>query len=68
VAQLYSQALGSLSVAFYDSQDYGGSMLARLHSGGKMGHADRIKAFPLTECIFNRAEILFFRTGHRLNR
>jgi hypothetical protein len=33
VAQLYQQALSSLFVAFYDSQGYGGGILARLHTG-----------------------------------
>jgi hypothetical protein len=32
VAQLYSQALRSLIVAFYDSQGYGGGILTRLHT------------------------------------
>jgi hypothetical protein len=32
VAQLYPQTLGSLSVAFYDSQGYGGCLLPHLHS------------------------------------
>jgi hypothetical protein len=32
VAQLYPQALGSLSVTFYDLQGYGGSDLTRLHT------------------------------------
>jgi hypothetical protein len=31
VAQLYSQALGSLFVASYDSQGYGGGIWPRLH-------------------------------------
>jgi hypothetical protein len=31
-AQLYPQALGSLFVAFYDSQSYGGDILTRLHA------------------------------------
>jgi hypothetical protein len=31
VAQLYPQALGSLFVAFYDSQGYGGGILTCLH-------------------------------------
>jgi hypothetical protein len=31
VAQLYSQALGPLFVAFYDSQGYGGGIRTRLH-------------------------------------
>jgi hypothetical protein len=33
VAQLYSRALGSLFVAPYDSQGYGGVILTRLHTG-----------------------------------
>jgi hypothetical protein len=33
VAQLYPRALGSLSVASYDSQGYGGGILSRLHMG-----------------------------------
>jgi hypothetical protein len=32
VAQLYSRALGSLFVASYDSQGYGGGILTRLHT------------------------------------
>jgi hypothetical protein len=36
VAQLYSQALGSLFVASYDSQGYGGGILTRLHTKSKM--------------------------------
>jgi hypothetical protein len=32
VAQLYPQAPGSLFVAFYDSQGYGGAILTRLHT------------------------------------
>jgi hypothetical protein len=33
VAQLYPQALGSLFVASYDSQGYGGVIRPRLHTG-----------------------------------
>jgi hypothetical protein len=33
VAQLYPQALGSLSVASYDSQGYDGDIRPRLHTG-----------------------------------
>jgi hypothetical protein len=33
VAQLYPRALGSLFVASYDSQGYGGGILKRLHTG-----------------------------------
>jgi hypothetical protein len=33
VAQLYPQTLGSLFVASYDSQGYGGGILTSLHTG-----------------------------------
>jgi hypothetical protein len=33
VAQLHPQAPGSLSVAFHDSQGYGGGILTHLHTG-----------------------------------
>jgi hypothetical protein len=33
IAQLYPQALGSLFVASYDSQGYGGGIGPRLHTG-----------------------------------
>jgi hypothetical protein len=33
VTQLYPQALGSLFVAFYYTQGYGGATLTRLHTG-----------------------------------
>jgi hypothetical protein len=32
-AQLYPRALGSIFVASYDLQDYGGGILFRLHTG-----------------------------------
>jgi hypothetical protein len=35
VARLYPQALGSLFVAPYDSQGYGGGIRQRLHEGGQ---------------------------------
>jgi hypothetical protein len=35
VAQLYPRALGSLFIASYDSQGYGGGILTRLHTGPK---------------------------------
>jgi hypothetical protein len=37
VAQLYPRALGSISVASYDSQDYGGGILTRLQTGQRTG-------------------------------
>jgi hypothetical protein len=33
VSQIYPRALGSLSVASYDSQGFGGGILSRLHTG-----------------------------------
>jgi hypothetical protein len=33
VAQLYPRALGSLSVASYDSQGYGGGIVTHLYKG-----------------------------------
>jgi hypothetical protein len=33
VVQIYPQTLGSLFVAFYDSQSYGGGIRTRLHTG-----------------------------------
>jgi hypothetical protein len=38
VAQLYPQAPGSLFVAFYDSQGYGGDIRPRLHKGHYFTH------------------------------
>jgi hypothetical protein len=36
VAQLYPEALGSLFVAFYNSQGYDGGILTRLHRGDEI--------------------------------
>jgi hypothetical protein len=36
VAQLYPQALGSLFVASYELQTYGGGIRARLHTGSEL--------------------------------
>jgi hypothetical protein len=38
VARLYPQALGSLFVASYDSQAYGGDIRPRLHTGFQLTH------------------------------
>jgi hypothetical protein len=35
VAQLYPRALGSLFVASYDSQGYGGGIITRLHTASQ---------------------------------
>jgi hypothetical protein len=35
-AKLYPHALGSLFVAFYDSQGYGGGIRNRLHTGRRL--------------------------------
>jgi hypothetical protein len=48
VTQLYSQALGSFFVTFYDSQDYGGGIRTRLHTGTEHIGTDRVEnAVPL---------------------
>jgi hypothetical protein len=39
VAQLYPQAPGSVFVAYYGSQGYGGGILARLHAGNNNTYA-----------------------------
>jgi hypothetical protein len=43
VAQLYPPEPGSLFVAFYDSQGYGGGILTRLHTG----HIKGVLKFPV---------------------
>jgi hypothetical protein len=43
VAQLYLQALGSLFVASYDSQGYGGGIRPRLHTGSLYKEGNQIK-------------------------
>jgi hypothetical protein len=43
--QLYPRALGSLYVAFYDSQGYGGGILTRLYTGYLEGH------IPFLSCL-----------------
>jgi hypothetical protein len=48
VAQSYSQTLGSLFDAYYDSQDYGGDSRARLQAG------------LLLFSLFNANDMLFF--------
>jgi hypothetical protein len=40
VAQLYSQALGSLFVASYDSQGYSGGIRTRLHAGATAAESE----------------------------
>jgi hypothetical protein len=40
VAQLYPQAPGSLFIAFYDLQGYGGGILTHLHMGLQNVHED----------------------------
>jgi hypothetical protein len=61
VAQLYSRALGPLSVAPYDSQDYGGGILARFHTGLK----EVIAFFPLIRYgpQRNRLRLFFVAAG-----
>jgi hypothetical protein len=43
MAQLYPQAPGSIFVAFYDSQGYGGGILTCLHTGFGEEIGERIR-------------------------
>jgi hypothetical protein len=38
VARLYPQEVGSIFVAFYDSQGYGGGIRPRLHTGSDLNY------------------------------
>jgi hypothetical protein len=58
VAQLYPQARGSLFVAFYDSQGYGGGILTHLHKGICLNQM--IKKIVI---ILKRTETCSFRLG-----
>jgi restriction endonuclease Mrr len=49
VAQLYPQALGSLFVASYDSQGYGGGILTRLHTGKNIVYTNDVNI--LKQCL-----------------
>jgi hypothetical protein len=48
VAQIYPQALGSLSVASYDSPGYGGGIVSRLHTGGSVSKSSQVKSSYFT--------------------
>jgi hypothetical protein len=53
VAQLYPQALGSLFVAFYDSQGYGGGILTRRHTEGTVKYpAEKNKQLEMLFLLF----------------
>jgi hypothetical protein len=47
VAQLYPQALGSLFVASYNSQVYGGGIRTRLHTGDTRTHSGKCLNFQV---------------------
>jgi hypothetical protein len=56
MVQLYPRALGSLSVASYDSQGYGGGILSRLHTGYTI-----IYAYTHVDSVIQwRVNLLFF--------
>jgi hypothetical protein len=61
VAQLYPEALGSLFVAFYDSQGYGGGIRPRLHTGS---YVDFHRAKKIRVFIFTAARTLFKHATH----
>jgi hypothetical protein len=76
VAQLYPQALGSLSVASYDSQGYGRSIRTHLHSGRKPNNSESKSEllydwrFIVNQLVLGpiprdaRPQIFFFETTH----
>jgi hypothetical protein len=79
VAQLYPRALGSLSVASYDLQGYGGGILTRLHTCLPQKfkfklYCDRQSVLPLleqvTRCYISLSDNTFiiFHVGHPLWR
>jgi hypothetical protein len=49
-AQIYRRALGSLSVASYDSQGYGGAILSRLHTRLCIQNKPNAIEYPLLNC------------------
>jgi hypothetical protein len=57
VVQLYPQALGSLFVASYDSQGYGGGIRPLLHTGGRT-HARFTTAIYIPETRLCREKII----------
>jgi hypothetical protein len=67
VAQLYPQALGSLFVASYDSQGYGGDIRNRLHAGSRIGicamnrtPSPRPEAYSATSASFKYSLQIYF--------
>jgi hypothetical protein len=60
VAQIYPQAPGSLFVAFYDSQGYGGGILTRLHTGTNRGISP---VSPLREILKKIIKIFIENNG-----
>jgi hypothetical protein len=53
VAQLYPRALGSLFVASYDSQGYGGGIITRLHTGLIYGRANKCVYIYIYICVWH---------------
>jgi hypothetical protein len=70
VAQLYSQALGYIFVASYDSQGYGGGILTRLHTGFTVCQSHimtvrrpsetRDQFFFLLQILFRQLRVCYF--------
>jgi hypothetical protein len=65
LVQLYYQALGSLFVAFYDSQGYGGGILTRLHtwdSKKHMQHTNTLSGLSSASCLRFTGCLVHFAT------
>jgi hypothetical protein len=66
VAQLYTWALGSLSVASYDSQGYGGGILTSLSTGLKYSILSKKRFFLLIFSFEKHGVSLYFRSCDNL--
>jgi hypothetical protein len=54
MAQLYPQAVGSLFVASYGSQGYGGGIRTRLHAGVKQSESESVR-FTLRLAVYRHS-------------
>jgi hypothetical protein len=72
LAQIYSQALGSLSVVSYDSQGYGGGILSLLHTGNPPPSMEYTIFIMLTEQEVNQnhenKNVRYIGQGEALHR
>jgi hypothetical protein len=59
VAQLYPRSLGSLFIASYDSQGYGGEILTLLHVSNNMIIVGRVVLYAV-RVVLRKAGSIFF--------